>query len=81
MLGPLLKYKGANEDNPYTHLRDYHYVRNALIPKEVDEADFMLRMFPYSLIGYGKSWLFSLYVDLGLGTTTFLEEYSIKQYP
>ncbi|XP_052877426.1 uncharacterized protein LOC108472270 [Gossypium arboreum] len=53
-------FRGLKNENPHTHLREFHMVCSSMKPQGVLEDEIKLRAFPFSLVDTVKEWLFYL---------------------
>ncbi|TYI84990.1 hypothetical protein E1A91_D05G406500v1, partial [Gossypium mustelinum] len=53
-------FRGLKNENPHTHLREFHMVCSSMKPQGVTEDEIKLRAFPFSLVDTAKEWLFYL---------------------
>ncbi|KAG8498114.1 hypothetical protein CXB51_006644 [Gossypium anomalum] len=53
-------FRGLKNENPHTHLREFHMVCSSMKPQGVPEDEIKLRAFPFSLVDTAKEWLFYL---------------------
>ncbi|KAK5776175.1 hypothetical protein PVK06_044134 [Gossypium arboreum] len=53
-------FRGLKNENPHTHLREFHMVCSSMKPQGVPEDEIKLRAFPFSLVDTVKEWLFYL---------------------
>ena len=53
-------FSGAENEDPHTHLKEFHVVCSSFQPNGVSEEQVKLRAFPFSLRGQAKDWLFYL---------------------
>jgi len=60
-------FRGLKNENPHTHLREFHMVCSSMKPQGVTENEIKLRAFPFSLVDTAKEWLF--YLPTGSITT------------
>ncbi|KAF7811968.1 DNA-directed DNA polymerase [Senna tora] len=56
----LPKFGGLMNEDPYQHLKEFHVVCSSMKPERVIEKQIKLRVFPFSLDGATKEWLFYL---------------------
>ena len=53
-------FRGLKNENPHTHLREFHMVCSSMKPQGVTEDEIKLRAFPFSLVDTAREWLFYL---------------------
>lgn len=70
MIHLLLKFHGLEGEDPHKHLKEFHVVCSTMRPQGVYEEHIKLRVFPFSLDGATKDWLYYL----PLATITRWEE-------
>ncbi|XP_017632728.1 uncharacterized protein LOC108475265 [Gossypium arboreum] len=51
-------FRGLKNENPHTHLREFHMVCSSMKPQGVPEDEIKLRAFPFSLVDTTKEWFF-----------------------
>ncbi|XP_042416606.1 uncharacterized protein LOC122005585 isoform X1 [Zingiber officinale] len=56
----LPKYQGLSGEDPNRHLHEFHVVCSTMKPQGISEEDIKLRVFPFSLTGVAKDWLYYL---------------------
>jgi hypothetical protein len=53
-------FNGLAEEDPHTHLKEFHIVCVGMKPNGVDEEQVKLKAFAFSLKGVAKAWFFSI---------------------
>lgn len=65
-------FRGLKNENPHTHLREFHMVCSSMKPQGLTKDKIKLRAFPFSLVDTAREWLFYLPLVLLQRRMTYL---------
>ncbi|RDX98443.1 hypothetical protein CR513_18630, partial [Mucuna pruriens] len=74
----LPKFHGLSREDPHKHLKEFHVVCSTMRPQGISEDYIKMKVFPFSLDGAAKDWLYLqpvLFNTWGDMKRTFLEKF------
>ncbi|KAF6171370.1 hypothetical protein GIB67_009511 [Kingdonia uniflora] len=78
-LSMLPKFHGSPTENPYNHLRNFRDHMLLLSFERITEDSLKLRVFPFSLLGNARDWLYTL-EEISVNTFEQLVKKFLKKY-